>query len=81
MALDQNRAGDSADRNRARKEERLSGNDIFWLPNVRDDVLGGLPRARANTGEGDLVFLAICTPRFRAEAYSNVEGDDVISRR
>lgn len=27
----------------------------------------------ANTGEHDLVFLAICTPRFRQEAYENVE--------
>ena len=26
----------------------------------------------ANTGNGDLVFLAICTPRFRPEAYANL---------
>jgi mannose-6-phosphate isomerase-like protein (cupin superfamily) len=27
----------------------------------------------ANIGDGDLVFLAICTPRFRAGAYSQVD--------
>lgn len=26
-----------------------------------------------NTGEGELVFLAICTPRFRPEAYEDLE--------
>ncbi|UHD16676.1 cupin domain-containing protein [Thiocapsa bogorovii] len=29
----------------------------------------------ANTGDGDLVFLAICTPRFVPEAYLDIEGD------
>jgi len=27
-----------------------------------------------NTGEGDLVFLAICTPRFRPEAYLDLDS-------
>ena len=27
----------------------------------------------ANTGKGDLVFLAICTPRFRPETYEDIE--------
>ncbi|MFB1488393.1 MULTISPECIES: cupin domain-containing protein [unclassified Thiocapsa] len=27
----------------------------------------------ANTGDGDLVFLAICTPRFVPEAYLDIE--------
>jgi mannose-6-phosphate isomerase-like protein (cupin superfamily) len=27
-----------------------------------------------NIGSGDLVFLAICTPRFRQEAYEDIEG-------
>ena len=34
------------------------------------------PSARqriANVGKEDLVFLAICTPRFRAEAYRDLE--------
>jgi mannose-6-phosphate isomerase-like protein (cupin superfamily) len=29
----------------------------------------------ANTGDGDLVFLAICTPRFVPEAYLDIEAD------
>ena len=40
------------------------------------DVVLIPPSARqriANTGEGDLVFLAICTPRFRNEAYEACE--------
>lgn len=28
-----------------------------------------------NTGEKRLVFLAVCTPRFRPECYEPVEGD------
>lgn len=27
----------------------------------------------SNTGVNDLVFLAICTPRFRQEAYEDIE--------
>lgn len=29
----------------------------------------------ANTGDGDLVFLAVCSPRFRAGAYEDLETD------
>jgi mannose-6-phosphate isomerase-like protein (cupin superfamily) len=29
----------------------------------------------ANIGTGDLVFLAVCTPRFRPEAYEDIEDD------
>ena len=28
----------------------------------------------ANVGDGDLVFLCICTPRFRPEDYEDLEG-------
>ncbi len=31
----------------------------------------------ANIGQGDLVFLAICTPRFRREAYGDLEDNPV----
>lgn len=31
------------------------------------------PQRIANTGAGDLVFLAICTPRFVNEAYEDLE--------
>ncbi|HET7562317.1 MAG TPA: cupin domain-containing protein [Rhodanobacteraceae bacterium] len=45
------------------------------------DVAAGdvvlIPAATAqrirNTGDDDLVFLAICTPRFRADAYTSVD--------
>lgn len=33
----------------------------------------GLAQRIANTGEHDLVFLAVCTPRFRPEAYRDVD--------
>ncbi|HCU67780.1 MAG TPA: cupin domain-containing protein [Desulfomicrobium sp.] len=28
----------------------------------------------ANTGHGDLIFLAVCSPRFTPEAYVHLEG-------
>jgi len=31
------------------------------------------PQRIANTGDGDLVFLAICSPRFRIDAYEDIE--------
>lgn len=33
----------------------------------------GCPQRIANVGNTDLVFLAICTPRFRPETYEDVE--------
>lgn len=36
----------------------------------------GSPQRITNTGDIDLVFLAICTPRFREEAYRDVEGQN-----
>lgn len=29
-----------------------------------------------NTGTDDLVFLAVCTPRFKTEAYQDLESDE-----
>ena len=29
----------------------------------------------SNTGEGDLIFLAICTPRFRFEVYEDIDPE------
>ena len=40
--------------------------DVVWIP------AGERQRIR-NAGEGDLVFLAICTPRFAPEAYEDVD--------
>ena len=31
----------------------------------------------ANIGDGDLIFLAICTPRFRAEAYEDIDATEL----
>lgn len=33
------------------------------------------PQRIANTGAGDLIFLAVCTPRFTNEAYEDIDGD------
>jgi len=41
------------------------------------DVVVIPPRCRqriTNTGDGDLVFLAICSPRFRPESYTALES-------
>lgn len=32
-------------------------------------VLAGVSQCITNTGKSDLVFLCVCTPRFRGEAY------------
>jgi mannose-6-phosphate isomerase-like protein (cupin superfamily) len=42
------------------------GDVVLIPPSVRQRI--------ANTGGGDLVFLAICTPRFRPEAYEDLEA-------
>lgn len=45
-----------------------AGDVVLIPPSVRQRI--------ANTGEGDLVFLAICTPRFRPENYENADDED-----
>lgn len=35
-------------------------------------IAPGLPQRITNTGECDLVFLAVCTPRFRQDNYSEI---------
>lgn len=42
-----------------------AGDVVLIPPSVRQRI--------TNTGAGDLVFLAICTPRFRPEAYEDAE--------
>ena len=44
-----------------------AGDVVLIPPSVRQRI--------ANTGAGDLVFLAICTPRFRPENYEDAEDD------
>jgi mannose-6-phosphate isomerase-like protein (cupin superfamily) len=47
-------------------QEVQAGDVVMIPPSVRQRI--------ANVGEGDLVFLAICMPRFRPEAYEDAEG-------
>jgi mannose-6-phosphate isomerase-like protein (cupin superfamily) len=41
--------------------------DVVHIP-------AGIPQQISNTGSGDLVFLCICTPRFRMENYRDLEA-------
>ena len=45
---------------------RVQPLDVVTIP-------AGAPQRIANTGSGDLVFLCVCTPRFRVENYREVE--------
>ena len=47
-------------------ESDVSEGDVVVIPS-------GAPQRIANTGETDLVFYALCTPRFRPEMYRVVE--------
>ncbi len=47
-------------------QEVQAGDVVMIPPSVRQRI--------ANVGECDLVFLAICTPRFTPEAYEDLEG-------
>lgn len=48
-------------------QEVQAGDVVMIPPSVRQRI--------ANAGEGDLVFLAICSPRFTPEAYEDLEGN------
>ena len=37
------------------------------------------PQRICNTGDQDLVFLCLCTPRFTPESYQSLEGDSINS--
>lgn len=39
-------------------------------------IAPGMAQRIRNTGRDDLVFLALCTPRFRPEAYRDLENGD-----
>lgn len=47
--------------------EAVGPGDVVVIP-------PGTPQRIANTGGSDLVFLAICTPRFTAAVYENIEA-------
>jgi mannose-6-phosphate isomerase-like protein (cupin superfamily) len=53
--------GDSA------PQEVSSGNVVLIPPSCRQRI--------TNVGDRDLTFLAICTPRFRPEAYEDIDDD------
>ncbi len=38
------------------------------------NIPAGTEQCITNTGEGDLVFLCICTPRFRQQNYADLDG-------
>src|SRR6267378_6503966 len=50
VTFDQNSAGDAAERNRRRVEQRLAGDDMLRLADVRDDFLGGKLGAAGESG-------------------------------
>lgn len=47
--------------------ERVGPGSVVVIP-------AGVPQRIGNFGARDLVFLAVCTPRFRAEIYHEVES-------
>ncbi|WP_028582362.1 cupin domain-containing protein [Desulfogranum japonicum] len=47
---------------------RVTTYDVVWIPE-------GACQRITNSGTGDLVFLAICTPRFRPGNYLNMEKE------
>lgn len=49
-------------------EFAVSAGDIVTIP-------PGTPQRIHNTGGCDLVFLAVCTPRFRHDAYTDCDDD------
>ena len=47
--------------------QAVSAGDVVLIPpSYRQRI--------TNVGAGDLIFLAICTPRFRPEAYEDLDG-------
>ncbi len=44
-------------------------------PGDRAIIPADVPQRVMNTGAGDLVFYALCTPRFRPELYRTLEDD------
>lgn len=46
--------------------QQVTAGDVVLIP-------PGCRQRIANTGDDDLVFLAVCTPRFRQEAYEDID--------
>ena len=47
--------------------EPVSYLDVITIP-------AGKPQRITNTGRSDLIFLCVCTPRFRPECYMDLSG-------
>lgn len=60
----------------------ISGKGRMEVGNLVQDVVPGdvviipanIRQRIANTGDEDLIFFALCTPRFKPEVYVNLEG-------
>ena len=48
--------------------QEVSAGDVVLIP-------PSCPQRIANIGQGELVFLAICTPRFKQAAYEDIDGE------
>lgn len=48
--------------------QKVTAGDIVLIPPMCRQRI-------SNIGEEDLIFLAVCTPRFRDEAYEDLEND------
>lgn len=61
----------------------VQGQGIFKSGDFRADLTpgqtvlipAGAPQSVVNTGDTDLVFLAICTPRFRPENFKDLDSE------
>lgn len=51
-----------------RAAQDMSAGDVVIIPPLYRQRI-------TNTGQRDLIFLAICTPRFRPEAYQDIDVD------
>jgi len=49
--------------------ERVAAGDVVVIP-------AGVSQRITNSGDSELVFLALCTPRFRPQRYVDLEGPD-----
>ena len=49
-------------------EQPVAAGDVVIIP-------PGCPQRITNTGDGDLIFLAVCTPRFTPDCYRDIDAD------
>lgn len=51
--------------------QEVGAGDVVLIP-------PSCPQRIANIGQGDLVFLAICTPRFKQAAYEDIDSEPLL---